>query len=184
MNREKTGEKTMKYYSRIAVLAVVAIFISGTFAFGADVAKIGVIDFEKILMESAVGKATQKKLKNRGIELQAKLEKEKEEIDALSKAFEREALVLSDAKKKEKEREFRIRITELKKMQAEFSKELKGMEIQLINDIQKDVFDIVSQIGKSQGYLLVVEKKNAGVVYMPDHVDITDLVIKKYNAKK
>ncbi len=34
------------------------IFTTGTFAFGADVAKIGVIDFEKILMESVVGKAT------------------------------------------------------------------------------------------------------------------------------
>ncbi len=96
---------------------------------------------------------------------------------------EREALVLSDEKKKEKEREFRIRVNDLKKMQAEFSKELKGMEIQFINEIQKDVFDIVSKMGKSQGYLLIVEKKSAGVVYMPSQVDITDQVIKKYDAK-
>ncbi len=173
----------MKWYSRIGILAALLVFTTGTFAFGADVAKIGVIDFEKILMESVVGKATQKKLKNRGVELQAKLEKEKEELDGLSKAFEREALVLSDEKKREKEREFRIRVNDLKKMQAEFSKELKGMEIQMINEIQKDVFDIVSQMGKSQGYLLIVEKKSAGVVYMPGQVDITDKVIKKYNAK-
>ncbi len=173
----------MKWYSRIGILAALLVFTTGTFAFGADVAKIGVIDFEKILMESVVGKSTQKKLKNRGVELQAKLEKEKEELDGLSKAFEREALVLSDEKKREKEREFRIRVNDLKKMQAEFSKELKGMEIQMINEIQKDVFDIVSKMGKSQGYLLIVEKKSAGVVYMPGQVDITDKVIKKYDAK-
>jgi outer membrane protein len=29
---------------------------------------------------------------------------------------------------------------------------------------------------------MIIERKNAGIIYIPDHVDITDLVIKKYNA--
>jgi outer membrane protein len=56
-----------------------------------------------------------------------------------------------------------------------------------MNQIQKDVFDIANELGKAQGYTLIIEKKVAGVIYVANKVDLTDEVIKKYNltyAKK
>jgi outer membrane protein len=170
---------------RILMAITALFFIAGISpaAFGADVAKIGVINFEKILKESSAGKITQKKLNRKGETLKKKLKDEKDALDAISKAFEREALVLSAEKKREKERDFRIRVNDFKKMQADFSKEFKEMEIQLINQMQKDVFKIANKIGRDEGFLLIIEKKTAGVIYMPDQVDITDKVIEKYNLK-
>ncbi len=168
---------------RILIAIITLAFLAGlTPAFGADVAKIGVVDFEKILKESSAGKLTQKELSEKGEEFKLKLKAEKDELDALSKAFEREALVLSPEKKKEKEREFRIRVNDFKKMQEEFSKEFKRIEIKHINQMQKDVFEIVDILGKEEGFLLIIERKTAGVIYRPSNVDITDAVIKKYNA--
>jgi len=151
--------------------------------FGADVAKIGVVDFEKILKESSAGKLTQKELNQKGEEYKLKLNTEKNSLDALSKAFEREALVLSPEKKIEKEREFRLRINDFKKMQEDYTKELRRLEIEMINQMQKDVFEIANAMGKDEGFLLIVEKKTAGVIYMPSNVNITDKLIVKYNAK-
>jgi outer membrane protein len=48
--------------------------------------------------------------------------------------------------------------------------------------MQKAVFDIANELGKREKYTLIIEKKNAGVIYAPDQIDITDRVINKYNA--
>ena len=156
-------------------------FIPG--AFCADVAKIGVFNFQRILRESSAGKMTKKQISAKGSEFQKKLKAEKKQLDELKKAFEREALVLSPEKQKEKQRDFRIRVNDFKRMQEDFAKEFKQLEIRLINKIQKEVFKITNEIGRNEGYLLILEKKTAGVVYNPDQLDITDQIIKKYNLK-
>ncbi len=53
-------------------------------------------------------------------------------------------------------------------------------ESRLLNRIQKEVVQIVEKIGKQEGYLLIVDKRT--VVYSPGTINISDKVIKKYNA--
>ncbi len=169
---------------RISIASIIWIVFLGFMpaAFGAGETKIGVINFEQIMKESSAGKMNQKVLNQRGQELKGKLENEKQTLDEVNKALERESLVLSAEKKREKEREFRIQINDFKKMQEDFANELKNLEIKLINEMQKAVFDIANEIGKKENFLMIIERKNAGVIYIADHVDITDAVIKKYNA--
>ncbi len=170
---------------RASVVISMMIFFFGMIPGGlcADVAKIGVFNFQKILSESSAGKMVQKEISTKGNELQTKLKTEKDQLDELKKAFEREALVLSPEKQQEKQREFRIRVNDFKKMQEDFAKGFKQLEVQLINKIQNEVFEITDEMGKREGYLLILEKKTAGVVYAPDQIDITDQIIKIYNLK-
>jgi len=175
------GDNMKRILIAIITLAFIAGFTPGVFA--ADVAKIGVIDFEKIIKESSAGKLTQQELQKKGAEFQGKLKNEKDSLDAISKSFEREALVLSPEKQQEKEREFRIRVGDFKKMQEDYTKEMRRIEIEKINQLQKDVFQIADDLGKKEGFLLIIERKTAGVIYMPATVDITSQVITKYNAK-
>jgi outer membrane protein len=167
----------------ISVLSVLIFLGIIPQAFGADVAKIGVFNFQRILSESSAGKMVQKEITTRGNELQKKLKSEKDQLDELQKAFEREKLVLSPEKQNEKQREFRIKINDFKTMQESFAKEFKQLEVKLINKIQKEVFDITDEIGKLEGYMLILERKTAGVVYHPVQLDITDQIIKKYNLQ-
>ncbi len=101
-------------------------------ASGADSVKIGIIDFEKIMQESSAGKMNQKALNTRGTELKGKLENEKQRLDEIGRSFEKEALVLSDEKKRERERDFRNQIEDFKIMQQDYANELKNMEIKMI----------------------------------------------------
>jgi len=167
----------------IAILSVFIFFGIISQGFCADVAKIGVINFEKILKESSAGKMTQKVISEKGGEFQKKLTIEKNQLDEMKKAFEREALVLSPEKQQDKQREFRIRVNDFKKMQETFAREFKQLEVKHLNQMQKDVFEIANKIGKEEGYLLILERKTAGIIYNPSQIDITDKVIKKYNLK-
>ena len=171
----------MKHILFATIISLLAIsFVP--MAFCADAVKIGVIDFEKIMKESSAGKINQKTLNSKGTEFKNKLEKQKQTLDDISRSFEKEALVLSDEKKRERERDFRNQVEDFKIMQQNFANELKNLEIKMINDMQKAVFDIANELGKKEKYTLIIEKKNAGVIYTPDQIDITDSVINKYNA--
>jgi len=170
---------------RTIVILSIIIFFFGFVpkGFCADVAKIGVIDFQKILQTSSAGKMTQKQMREKGNKFQKKIKAEKAQLDEIKKSFEREALVLSPEKQQEKQRDFRIRVNDFKKMQEDFSREFKRLETRLLTKIQKEVIQIANEIGKEEGYSLILEKKTAGIIYHTDQLDITDQIIKKYNLK-
>lgn len=165
----------------VSVLYLFLVSVSDVFS--ADAAKIGVFDFQKVLSESSAGKITQKQLTDKGNELQNKLKIEKDKLDEMNKAYEREKLVLSPEKQGEKEKEFRNHVNDFKKMQDDFSREFKQLEIQSLNKIQEDVVQIINEMGKEEGYTLILEKKAGGVLYSLEKLDITDQVLKKYNLK-
>ena len=50
----------MRLFNPVRIISILVIFFVGHFAFAADVAKIGVIDLQKILETSASGKASAK----------------------------------------------------------------------------------------------------------------------------
>lgn len=152
-------------------------------AFCADAAKIGVVDFQKILNESSAGKMIQKEIGDRNNEIKEKLIGEKNLIDKMKADFQREALVLSQEKQDEKAREIRIRNNDAIKMEKRLTDDFKRLQAELLRQFQNDIGLIVSEIGKKEGYLLILEKKRSAVVYSPEHIDITDAVIQEYNKK-
>ncbi len=172
----------MKKYV-VAVAVVVFMLSLITSGYAAEVVKIGVFDFQKIITESSAGKLIQQQINDKGNELQDKLKAEKEKLDELSKAYEREKLVLSPDKQSEKEKEFRTQINDFKKMQDDFTREFKQLEIEKLNQLQEEIFAITTEMGNSEGYSVILEKKAGGVVFSQEKLDITDQIIKKYNLK-
>lgn len=154
--------------------------VSGT-AMAADVAKIAVVDFQRIFETSEAGKTVRNEITTKGKKMEAALKEKGAEIEELKKRIEREALVMSKDMREEKEREFRIKVNDIKTLQKKFEAELQTMQKRLLNKIKKEVITIVREIGKTEGYLLIIEK--LGVLYAPSTIDITDEIIKKYNEK-
>lgn len=175
-------EAYMKKIITTLTVLIVSVLITGS-AYAADVAKIGVVNFEKVLKESSAGKLTQNELKAKWQELQKKLDTQKQEVEKMSLALERESLVLNPEKKRDRQRELRDRVQDLKKMNADFTDEFRILQNKKINQIQKDVFEISNALGREQGFLLILERKTAGVIYAPAQVDITEMIIQRYNEK-
>ena len=167
----------------IALTVITLIFGFNSMVFCADSFKIGVVNFQMILKESSAGKMTQKQIKAKGDELQQKLQDEKKQLDEMKKIFERESLVLSPEKQQEKQREFGKKVNDFQKMQQNFAQQFKQLEVQLLNEMQKQVFAIANKIGEKEEYQIIIEKKTAGIIFYKDKLDITDQVIKQYNLK-
>ena len=62
---------------------------------------------------------------------------------------------------------------------------MQRLEKKLISQLQDEVTTLVNEIGKKEGYLLIIS--NIGVLYAPNTIDITDKLIQQLNesfAKK
>ena len=163
-----------------AILLLILFFATNSL-FAANVAKIGVIDLQKILATSTSGKAIQAQLKSQKDKMESDLKQKGSEIEKISKRLERESMVMSKEMREEKEREQRIKINDFKTLQKKFRSDLQKLEGQLMNQLQQDIKGIVDAIGKKKGYLLIINKYN--VIYSPDSIDITNDLIKQLNAK-
>lgn len=168
--------------SRIVLLVTCIFCLSTGLSRAADVAKMGVFDFPRILETSSAGKAAQEELKKHGKRMAEELKAKGAELEEFKNRLEREALVLTEEKRQEKEREFRIKVNDLKALQQKFKKEFRGIEEQLKNKITKELMEIIAEIGKKEGYLMVIELSKSGIWYYPTTLDITDQIIREYNA--
>ena len=172
----------MRIFKIAFVTMVFSICVFAVSSYGADVAKIGVVNFQEILEKSDAGKMATDEINKRGKEMEESLKKKGEEIDAIKNKLEREALVMSKEMREEKEREIRISINDFKTLKNKYMADFKQHEAKLVRDIQKEIMEIVAEMGKKEGFLIIFEKREAGVMYSPDTIDITDRLIQRYNT--
>jgi len=172
----------MRTFKTAFITIVVCFGFLAASSYGADVAKIGVVDFQKVLETSNAGKLARGEINEQGRKMEEDLKKKGEKIEEAKKKLEREALVMSNEMRAEKEREIRISINDFKSLQKQYMADFKEQEKKLVTSIQKELLKIVAEIGKKEGFLLVLEKREAGIIYSPDTIDISDRVIQEYNT--
>ena len=167
--------------SFVSVFACMAVFAALSFpASGADIAKIGIVDFQRILSESEAGQQVQSKLQAKGREMETDLRALGKEIQDLEEELRQRATVISKEKREEMQREMDIKKYDLQSKQKKYQSELRQLENKMLEKLQKEIFGLAEEIGKKQGYLLILEKSAA--IYYPKSIDITDEVIERYNA--
>lgn len=172
----------MRAYKFFWIVCIFSFFICfSNFSLAADVAKMGVIDFQKVLETSAAGKAIQAELKAKNEKMAVDLQKKGSEIEKISKRLERESMVMSKEMREEKEREQRIKVNDFKTLQKRYRSELQKLQVQLMQQLQADMTAITQEIGKKGGYLLIIDKR--GVIYAPTSVDLTDKLIQRLNKQ-
>lgn len=172
----------MRFTQTFSVMAI-AIFIlaGGGRAAGADASKIAVVNLQTVLETSVAGKAAQNELKTQKDKLEADLKQKGNDLQELEKRLQRESMVMSKETREEKERELRIKASDFQALQKRYRSDLQDLERRLMGQLQKDIGDLVAEIGKKEGYVLIIS--NIGVLYALPAMDITNRLIQDLNAK-
>ena len=170
----------MRIFKLTFSAVIVIMFCCANSAFAASVAKIGTVDLQRVFETSNAGKSVQSELKKEKDKMEVELKRKGKEIEDIGKRLERESMVMSKEMRDEKEREHRIKINDFKSLQKKFRGQLQQSERRLMNQLKKDIDVVIKQIGKSEGYLLIIN--SLGVMYSPSSIDVTDKLIQKLNA--
>jgi outer membrane protein len=173
----------MRFTQTFSVMAIaILILAGGGRAAGADASKIAVVNLQTVLETSVAGKAAQNELKTQKDKLEADLKQKGTDLQELEKRLQRESMVMSKETREEKERELRIKASDFQALQKRYRSDLQDLERRLMGQLQKDISDLVAEIGKKEGYVLIIS--NIGVLYALPAMDITNRLIQDLNAKK
>ncbi|MBF0227016.1 MAG: OmpH family outer membrane protein [Desulfobacterales bacterium] len=164
---------------KLAIIALSMIILYASAGLCGDIAKIGIVDLQKILELSEAGKDAQEKLKKEKEKMEEDLSSRGAEIKNLQEKLERESLVISKEAKDEKERDLRIKIYDFKTLEKKYREDLQEIQGRILKKIRNELLEVIEDIGKKDGYLLIME--SIGVLYAPNSIDITDKVIQQYN---
>lgn len=146
--------------------------------------RIGFVDVQKVLVRSVAGVAAREQLEREKAQMQKEVDGRKAEIDKLREELEKKAMLLSAEAKREKEETFQRRVRDLRRLTEDYQKELERKEQALTQRILQDLTAVIERVGKERGYLLVLEKRGASVIYGAAEADLTEEIVKAYDLEK
>ena len=145
--------------------------------------KVGIVDLQRALNESSSGKKAKDQFKGEFEKMQNGLKSEKDSLDRLKEDLDKKSAVLSDDQKKTKMEDFERRRRDLRRKLEDSDAELRKKDQELTGSILKDLAVVIQEIGEREGYTVILENSSSSVLYGSKSIDITDSVIKAFDAK-
>ena len=97
--------------------------------------------------------------------------------------MEKEQLTLTDAKKRTKQRDFDKKVQDYQQLAQDTQREIGQKDAENFRKVVTDVRAVIREIAQQEKFMLVLEKNDQPVLYAEDGPDLTDKVIKTYDAK-
>jgi outer membrane protein len=165
-------------------MALAAAFVAFT-ASKAEAAEplIGYVNMQRAILEVEEGKRAKSDLRKKYEAKQKELTKREQELKALQEAIQKESVVKDDEATRQRRLEFQTKYLELQQIFMKESQELQQLQEKEIRAIQVKMRKVIDGIGKSEGYTLILEIQENRLLFAKAHLDITNQVIRKYNAK-
>ena len=145
-------------------------------------AKIGIIDVHKIMRDSQAAKNARAVLAKDIEAKRAQLMAKDRDIKALDEELKNPKIKLSDEVRKQKTDKLARDVKDFRRLDADMGEELKKKDAELTQKLLGEVRQIVQNFSKSEKYTLILEKNT--VVASDDAIDITNRILKIYDAKK
>ena len=173
----------MKYLLRtLLILALSLLFQHSALAAGS--LKVGVLDLQRCIKESNEGKRAYEVLKKKHESMQKKLDQRQQELVNLQKEIEKQSLMLSLDARADKQKEFERLRRDLGYLLQDLNDEMNKAEAASQQEIIKGLEGIIKTIGEKGNYDLIIEKRNGGLLFSTEGLDITSSVIEEYNKIK
>lgn len=145
--------------------------------------RIGYVDMQRVVTESVAGKHARAEIEGLVKRKQEQVNREGQKLKALQESLEKEKLTLTDAQKKTKQREFEKKVQAYQQLAAEAQRELGQKDAEYTRKALTDIRAAIRDLAQEEKLLLVLEKNEQPVLYAEDGPDLTDKVIKAYDAK-
>ena len=173
------------------VLTVAAAFVAavagaqgstGATTPGGGPIKIGTINVERLVQESALGKEAFNRVKKLNDQKKEEGEKLQKELRDMEQKLADQGAALADDKRDQLQKSYQEKAIAFKRFQDDANRELEASQKKELSELERRVFPVINQVGKEKGYTLIFNKFQSGLVYAEDAVDITDDVLKVFNT--
>ena len=158
----------------VACCAVVSAQTTAPAAGRAGELKVGIVNTEKLLRESAPAQRAFKKLEREFATRQADVDRMAKRLRDLSASFEKEQLTLTDADRRNKQRELDVLSRDLQRAQRELREDENLRRNEELAGLQDRLQKAIQQIAEAEKFDLILQD----AVYFSARIDVTDRVLK------
>jgi len=168
----------------VLVLVVgIAVLLSGVLSrVNAADTKIGFVDIDKAANESDEGKKAINGLNDYRLSRQASISEKGKAIEKMKSDLEKQGSIMSTDAKKSKIEEIERAEREFQRMVSDAQQEFEKKRRESTESVYKEIIDIVGKYGQEEKYTVILPVQS--LLYSEKILDITDIIIKKYNDLK
>jgi outer membrane protein len=143
--------------------------------------KIAYVDLQRALEETDEGKHAKSKLKADFEKKQKELDARQEELKKLKGDLDKQGPMLKPEVAAQKQQELQQKLISLQDTYMRLQKDLQEKEATETGRIFKKMKTVIAQIAQAENVTFVLEA-NTGILYAPPSLDLTNELIRKYNA--
>jgi outer membrane protein len=166
------------------ILFVFTLMIFAAQGFAEQALTVAVIDSQKTFQNSIEGRKAISLLQEREQQINFNLAQIDKKIQDLDTKLNTQKLVMTFEAQEQLAFDLDKLRTERKRVSEDSLKDWQRLQFQLFNKIREEVNPIIEDVAKEKGYSLVLDLSSNSVAYFSLAIDITDEVVKRYDAAK
>lgn len=143
---------------------------------------IGYVSLQRAILEVEEGKRAKEQLKTAFEGKKDIIKAEEAKLMKLRDEIRKEASVKTDDALRARALEFEKKRYALQEQLMKEQKALQALEQKELEKITAKMRTVIDKIGKGGGYTLILELQDARLLFAKQHLDLTNEVIRKYNA--
>ena len=138
--------------------------------------KVGVVDGMDVVSKSAAGKGVQDAIKRKSEELGKPFAQKRADLAKEVEEFQKQASVMKEDARKTKAAELEKKMQEFQKQGGDAEKQLQQFQEQQLAPLFQKLEGAVKAVAQQEKLDMVLDKRNAGLLFMDPKMDITEKV--------
>lgn len=167
---------------KFVLLTLLIICFTGAAA-AADKPAIGYVNLRTVLLESKVGKQNKAVLDKLIKDKESTLAAEQSKLQAIQRSFQKDQLLMTDAQKQEKQKDFQQKADAYQDMVNEAKQAVNKKDNEFATKSLTDIKPVIAALAKEMKLSIVFDSSEMRVLYAEDGMDLTQKVIDRYDAK-
>ncbi len=146
--------------------------------------KIGSVDIQKAINGCQAGKEAKQELSKEVEKYQGLVIERQKELQGMKESLEKQGLMLTPEARTTREKELQTKLRDFQRWGEDAQNELNQKRAEMERNIFIGFQKVIQKMGADGGYTLILEKNETIVLFANKSTDITDLVIKAFDAQK
>ena len=167
--------------SRVAVWMMAAGGALAALPVTAAEPKIGVVEFQRLILESPQGKAAMESMRAEFAPRERTLQAQGQAVKAKEEKLQKDGATMSEEQRARAEKELRDGARDFERARGELQDDETARRNEELSRLQRTIVEEVRTYGKAQGYDLILEQQ--AVLYNASASDITPAVLSALQAK-
>lgn len=161
-------------------LCVFALFlVVPVFAQAQQPPTIAVIDVQRVVQQSEVGKKALNDIKLYKDQKQKEIDQRQDAIQGMQDKLDKQKDILSPDAQDKLRSDINKSMTDLRRFQEDSSTDIQNRLNDALENMEKQVLPIIQKLGTDRGYTIIISKD--ALIYYNGKSDVTDDVIRLFN---